>query len=154
MSNLITLHFEKFIACPPAKVYELMLAKDTYQEWTHVFSPGSTYKGDWSEGSKIFFVGEGENGEQGGMVSRIAKNQPNKFVSIEHLGELKNGKEVLASEAGMDWAGAHENYTFEEQENGTLLKVDLDSSKDYSEYFDGMWPKALDKLKEICERNG
>ena len=40
-----------------------MLADDTYREWTSAFHPGSYYKGDWSEGSKILFLGPGDDGE-------------------------------------------------------------------------------------------
>ncbi|MDR7132057.1 uncharacterized protein YndB with AHSA1/START domain [Algoriphagus sp. 4150] len=151
MTNLETLHFEIEIACPPVKVHELMLAKETYKEWTHIFSPGSTFIGSWEEGSKIVFVGEGENE---GMHGWVEKNDPGRFVSIEHLGEWKDGKEVAPNEATLNWVGAHENYTFEETDKGTLLKVDLDSPEDFSQHFAGIWPKALDKLKEICERNG
>lgn len=151
MAKLERLHYEIEIASPPMKVHELMLAKETYKEWTHAFSPGSTFIGNWEEGSRIIFVSESENE---GMYGRIEKNDPGKFVSIEHLGEWKDGREVAPDDATLNWVGAHENYTFEETDKGTLLKVDLDSPEDFSEHFDGMWPKALDKLKEICERNG
>lgn len=150
MNELNKLHYEIEIACSPKRVHELMLAKDTYKEWTHVFSPGSTYVGNWEEGSRIIFTSENENV---GMYGRIEKNDPGKYVSIEHLGEWKDGKEVPPSEEFLNWVGAHENYTFEEKGNGTLLKVDLDAPEDFSGHFDGVWPKALDKLKEICERH-
>jgi hypothetical protein len=33
-----------------------------------------------------------------------------------------------------------------------LLKIDLDVNEEWKSYFEGTWPKALDKLKEICEK--
>ncbi|WP_296705304.1 SRPBCC domain-containing protein [Algoriphagus sp.] len=145
------LNFEIIIDAPVERVFQLMLEKPTYEEWTSVFSPSSTFEGAWTEGSKILFVGVDENGEKGGMVSRIEKNIPNQFLSIEHLGVLKNGQEDLDSLEVLDWAGAHENYIFINKGNQTLLKIELDSNQEFAEYFEGTWPKALQKFKEICE---
>ena len=83
------------------------------------------------------------------------KNEPNKHIDIEHLGELKEGVEIMEGKEVEMWKGAHEKYTFEGQGDNTLLLIDLDSSMEFDDYFTGIWPKALDKLKEICEkRNG
>ncbi|WP_425637184.1 SRPBCC family protein [Algoriphagus yeomjeoni] len=153
-SNLITLHFEVLIKKTREEVYKVMLEKPTYEEWTDVFSPGSTFIGTWEEGTKIYFVAQGEEGNQNGMVSKIIKNDPGKHVDIEHLGELKEGVEILEGKEVEMWKGAHEKYTFEKKGGDTLVKIDLDSSMEFDEYFSGMWPKALDKLKKICERNG
>ena len=85
------------------------------------------------------------------MVSRIKENTPNRFVSIEHLGILQNGEEITSGPAVEAWAGALENYTFTEEDGQTLLSVDVDSSPEHHAYFFETWPKALTKLKEICE---
>jgi len=55
---------------------------------------GSHYKGNWTEGSKILFLDH--NGS--GMVSKIAKNEAYKFISIEHLGLIVYGVEDLESD--------------------------------------------------------
>lgn len=152
MRDFEKLRFEILINASVENVYRKMIQKSTYEEWTTVFSPTSSFEGNWEEGSKILFVGFDENGNKGGMVSRIEKNIPNKYVSIEHLGELKDGKEILDTPEVQAWAGAHENYIFEAKGKQTLLKIELDSNKEFEEYFAGIWPKALEKLKEICER--
>ena len=46
------------------------------------------------------------------MVSEIAENKPNEFISIRHLGYIANGIEDTQSEAIRAWAPAYENYTF------------------------------------------
>src|SRR5690606_24494151 len=98
-----------------------------YREWTQEFSPGSYYKGDWSKGSKILFLGpDPETGKEGGMVSRIAENKPYEFVSIEHLGIVQDGVEDTTSEAAKKWAPAFENYTFRERDGATEVVVDID----------------------------
>jgi hypothetical protein len=49
------------------------------------------------------------------------------------------------------WAGGLENYTFEEKNGKTILSVNSDTTPEYKNYFEEIWPKALKKLKEICE---
>ena len=131
-----------------------MLEDKTYREWTKEFNPnGSLYEGDWEKGSKIKFIGPDENGAEGGMLSEVYENIPNEYVSIKHIGMIVNGVEDTTSEMVTSWVPAFENYTFKDGENNTTdLFVEMDSNEEYTEMFKGLWPKALDKLKEICER--
>lgn len=145
------LNFSIEINATKEKVWNTMLEDKTYRAWTEAFSPGSHYIGDWSKGSKILFLGPGQNGEMGGMVSRIKENILHEFISIEHLGIVHDGKEDTTSEAVQAWAGAHENYSFSEKDGVTKVAVEMDSNEEYSEMFNGMWPKALQKLKELAE---
>lgn len=130
-----------------------MLADKPYREWTSIFNPGSSFKGSWEKGAKILFIGTDAEGNEGGMVSRIKENIPNKYISIEHLGLVGNGKEITSGPEVEAWAGALENYSFEPKDGGTQLKVDVDTNKEYTSHFDETWPKALEKLKEICEKS-
>lgn len=148
------LQFSIEINAPASIVYNKMLGLNdikTYQLWTSEFNPTSTYEGGWQKGSEIHFIGTEQNGKKGGMVSRIAENIPSKFVSIQHIGILdgerviKEGKDVEA------WSGAFENYYFEDLGGKTLLKIEMDSNDEFKDYFTSTWPKALAKLKEICE---
>lgn len=147
------LHFSIKIDAPKEKVWNIMLDDKTYREWTRVFSPGSYYKGDWSKGSKILFLGpDPKTGQEDGMVSRIAENRPYEYISIEHLGIVHNDKEDTTSEEARKWAPAFENYTFKEADGATELQVDMDSEDGYADMFSRLWPKALKKLKEIAEK--
>lgn len=148
------LHYSIDIKAPKEKVWDSMLEDKTYREWTSIFNPGgSYYEGNWDEGSKILFLGPDEkSGKIGGMVSKIAVNKPYEYISIEHLGEIVDGAEDTTSDRVKDWAGAHENYTFSEKDGVTTVKVDLDSNEEMKKMFEEMWPKALDKLKEITEK--
>jgi len=146
------LHFNIEINAPKEKVWDTMLDDKTYRQWTEPFMAGSYYKGDWNKESKILFLAPGEDGKSGGMVSRIKENKKFEFISIEHLGIVKDGKEDTTSDAVKGWAGALENYTFKEKDGKTEVLVDLDSNEEYAEMFNGMWPKALQKLKEISEK--
>ena len=86
------------------------------------------------------------------MVSRIAENKPYEFISIEHLGVVKDGVEDTTSEEAIKWAPAFENYTFKEKDGATEVSVEMDLEEEHAEMFEDMWPKALQKLKEIAEK--
>lgn len=139
------------INAPVANVFKAMLGKETYKQWTSAFDPSSDFEGIWDKGQKIYFTAVNENGEKGGMVAEIAEYIPNSYVSIRHLGILDKDQEVLSGPTVEDWAGALENYSFTEIDGQTLLKVDVDTSDEYINYFDEAWPKALEALKEISE---
>ena len=147
------LRFSTLIDAPKQKVWHTMLDDATYRDWTQTFNPGSYYKGDWSKGSRILFLGpDPETGEEGGMVARIAENRPYEFVSIEHLGIIEDGKEDTTSEAVRNWTPAFEDYAFKEQDGTTELVVEMDVADEYVEPFQQMWPNALQKLKELAEK--
>ncbi len=147
------IHFSTVINAPKEKVWHAMLDDKSYREWTTAFNPGSYYKGDWSKGSKILFLGPNPDGSpgEGGMVSRIAENKPNEFLSIEHIGIVKDGVEDTTSAEAKKWTPAFENYKFKEKDGATEVLVDMDSADEYVEMFQGMWPTALKKLKELAE---
>ena len=137
------------------KVYDVMLGisnKSTYEQWTALFNPTSTYEGSWNKGSKMLFVGTDEKGEKGGMVSEIFDNIPNQFISIRHYGLVKANEEITEGPEVEKWANGFENYTLVENNGTTTVTVDLDITEDFLDYMNQTYPKALDKLKELCEK--
>src|SRR5690554_2239148 len=149
------LHYKVQINAPVQKVYQNMLGildKSTYEQWTALFNPTSTYEGSWDKGSKILFIGVDENGEKGGIVSRIAENIPNRFVSIQHYGLVKGDEEITEGADVEKWANGFENYSFEYNNGATTVTVDLDTTEDFIDYMNESYPKALDKLKELSEK--
>jgi uncharacterized protein YndB with AHSA1/START domain len=144
-----TIHFSIHIQAPREKVWDIMLGKDTYSEWTKAFEPGSNYEGDWSEGSAIQFVGAGS---QSGMASTIKENRKPEFMSIEHLGIVKDGVIDTTSDEAKKWAGSHENYTFTEVDGVTELSVSIDTMPEYKAMFEQSWPEALNLLKALAEK--
>lgn len=149
-----TIHQTIFINAPREKVWSTMLEDATYREWTKPFHEGSYFKGDWSEGSKMLFLGpDADSNSEMGMVSTIRESRPMEFISIEHLGFIKDGVEDMESEEVKKWAGALENYTFVEKDGGTELIVDTDVNDEEKEFMEAAWIKSLQVLKEIAERN-
>jgi uncharacterized protein YndB with AHSA1/START domain len=150
--KLERLHFETSIKAGIEKVYKTLIDEKHYSEWTAEFNPTSYFKGSWEKGSKILFLGTDKNGNTGGMTSRIKENIPNKFISIEHLGIVQGDKEITSGEEVEKWAGGLENYTFVQDQQKTLLSVDVDANSEFRSYFMETFPKALNKLKSICEK--
>ncbi len=139
------------INAPREKVWETLWGEETYPQWTRPFSEGSRAVTDWRKGSRVLFLdAKGE-----GMVSRIEENIPNEFMSIEHLGTIMGGVEDTTSPEVQQWNGAHENYRLEEIDGGTRVRIEMeiDDKSEYAEMFAGMWPKALEALKGIAEKN-
>ena len=139
--------FKTTINAPRERVWEILWGNETYPQWTSAFNEGSQVETDWKKGSKVLFTdGKGE-----GMVSVVADNVPNEFMSFKHLGVLKNGKEDTETAKAKGWSGAIENYTLKTVKNRTELTVDQDIEDDYKDYFLSTWPKALEKLKALAE---
>jgi hypothetical protein len=148
------LQFKKNIKSTAKNVFETMLGLkniNTYEQWTALFNPSSTYEGKWEKGAKIYFVGTDKDGKRGGMVSEIADLVPSKFVSIRHYGFLDGDKEITQGPEVEKWAGSLENYSFNEHNGVTTLTVEMDTAEDFSDYFKTTWPNALDRLKKLAE---
>lgn len=148
------IYFSIFINAPRNKVWDIMLSEETYRQWTMAFNPGSYFKGNWEEGSKMLFLGPNPNNveEEGGMVSRVKENRLYQFVSIEHVGIINNGIEDTTSDEAKKWSSLYENYTFTDKDNGTELSIDVNMIDEYKSMFEEMWPKALQILKDLAEK--
>lgn len=143
------LKFTTSIKADKKKVWDMMLQPATYMIWTTPFYPGSRYEGSLEKGSKIKFVGP----DGSGMLSEVAESKPLEFISFRHYGEVKaDGVEDTTSESVKAWAPSLENYTFTEKDGVTELTIEMETTPDFAKMFEGMWPKALEILKDICER--
>ena len=144
------INFSTNINAPREKVWKVLWDDASYRDWTSAFAEGSYAETDnWKEGTKVLFLSPGGDG----MVSKVASNKPNKFMSFEHLGVVKKGVEDTESESIKSWAGARENYTLTEENGKTKLLVDMDSTDEFKDYFLKTWPVALEKVKELSEKN-
>ena len=139
--------FSTTINAPKELVWRTMLDDATYRQWTSAFSEGSHALTDWKPGSKALFLGP----DGSGMVSRIAEHRPNEFLSLEHLGTVKDGVEDSESPETKAWAGAKENYTIRESAGVSTLTIEMDTTDEHKKYFDDTWPKALARLKALSE---
>lgn len=140
--------FKTKIQAAPETVWRVLWGADTYPQWTAPFTEGSRAETDWKKGSKVLFLDSKNNG----MVARIREVIPGEYMSIEHLGEVFNGQEDTESEKVKGWAGAQENYTLTREGADTDLLVEMDVVPEFEQMFTEIFPKALQKVKEISER--
>lgn len=147
MSTTERIEFSVDIAAPVVTVFRLTLDPQGYRDWTTPFAEGSHYVGSWQQGQKIHFLSPSGDG----MVSEIAEYRPDAYVSIRHLGYVVQGVEDTQSEAVRAWAPAYENYRFLATPNGTRLVIEQDATPEFKAYLAEAWPKALQRLKALCE---
>jgi hypothetical protein len=142
------LTYSASIAAPAKTVWDNMLGPETYQEWTAVAWPGSFYQGEWEPDTEIKFTGE--NGA--GTLARITGYQLYQLIIAEHIALLLPGSiEDRDSDAAKTWVGSIEQYAFNETEGVTELIVTMTIHPQWEDMFNKDWPKALAKLKEMCE---
>ncbi len=141
--------FTTAINAPVSKVWKVLWSDETYNKWTSVFSPGSTAKSDWKEGSKVHFL----DGQGNGMFSVIDELKAHELMSFRHIGLIKNGEEQPEDEETKKWSGSIETYTLSNADGKTELKVEVDVDDAFGEYMNKTFPEALKKVKELSESN-
>jgi hypothetical protein len=144
---LKTLRFAIQIDSPRQVVWAAMIEPETYKDWTAEFGVGSYFEGSWEKGERIRFL----TPDGTGMTSIIDEHRPHDFISIRHLGFIKDGIEDTESEEVRRWAPSFENYTFTDVGSSTEINVALDVPPEWEDDMLQMWPKALVRLKTICE---
>jgi uncharacterized protein YndB with AHSA1/START domain len=143
MQTITQLEFEIMIHASAADVWEALWNDKTYRQWTSPFHAGSYAVSDWTEGSAIdFLIPEGS-----GMYSRILRMIPNQEMTFEHLGEIVKGER-----RDVEWAGATESYLLREENGVLVLRVKTDVIEAYRDYMNNTFPKALQLVKELAEK--
>ena len=142
-----TLQFSTDIRASRRTVWDTMLARDSYRAWAAEFAEGSYYEGSWEQGARMRFLGP--SGE--GMLAEVAACRAPEFLSLKHLGFVKDGVEDTESEMVRSWAPAFEHYSLSYASLSTHLQIDIDVSPEWEEYMTTAWPKALAALKRLCE---
>lgn len=141
------LNYRAHIQAPVERVWDTMLADDSYRDWTSAFMEGSYYEGSWAQGSRIRFLTP--SGE--GMEAEIAQNQRHVYLSIRHLGMVSPGQPAAPDGGAGAAPPAYENYRFTAEAGGTRLDIEQDVPPEYAAMMDESWPKALARLKALCE---
>jgi len=80
------------------------------------------------------------------MYSRVEKNIPNEEMQFLHLGDIYEGIETPQK-----WDDATETYILEENEEGVLLKIRVNTSEEFKDFFEEKFPVALSNVKHLSE---
>lgn len=135
------------VHAPARVVWDTMLARDTYEQWTGAFHEGSTYEGGWDEGAEIRFVGPSADGQTSGLVGTIVENRPTGLVTIRYDGEIDRG--VVTRESPV--VGLRESYAFRETDGVTTLDVEVEVPDEWAPSMREMWAEAVISLKQLAE---
>jgi uncharacterized protein YndB with AHSA1/START domain len=139
------LQFVIDINAPREQVWTTLWSDATYRDWTSAFLEGSYAVSDWNEGSRIQFLDPSGSG----MSAIIDKMVANELMSFRHVAEIKDGQEQPPAA----WSGAMETYRLAPQGDGTRLTVDLDTTDEYRDAMEQMFPRALERLKSLAENS-
>jgi hypothetical protein len=144
-----TLEFKVEIKAPKEIVWEVLWKDETYRQWTAAFCEGTYAISDWNEGSKIHFLSP--TGE--GMNSVIESKIDYEYMAFKHLSDLKGFIEMPIDDAAKEWTGAMETYRLTSSVSGTVLNVTMDCIEKYADYFKNTFPKSMEIIKELSEKN-
>lgn len=133
------------------KIWDTVIGPETYKDWTSAFCEGSSFVGDWSEGSTMRFIGPDPEGGEGGMICRIISHEPGSHLRAEHYGVIAKGVEVYEGPIYEEWIPSVEEYWLESSGTDWTFRIATDVPHSYVEFFSGAWDKALARVKEIAE---
>ena len=142
------LTFKIDIGASRKKVWDTMLNPVTFKEWANAGWPGAYFEGNWKQGEKIRFLSPG----RGGTLAMLVEEKPYEFILAKHIAVIdSNGSEDRNSDEARNWIGTTEAYTFIEKNGKSRLQVEMSTAPEWEKMATDGWPKALAKLKEICE---
>jgi hypothetical protein len=143
------LTFKIDIDAKPKKVWDTMIDPVTYKEWTNVSWPDSYFEGEWKQGANLKFL----SNEGGGTLANIVEFKPYEFILAKHIAVINNDRtEDRDSDTAKGWIGTLESYRFTEKNGKTKLSTEMNINPEWESMFADSWPKAMAKLKEVCER--
>ncbi len=131
-------------------VWDSVVDPDKYRKWTRIFTEGSYFEGGWEKGDSIKFLVD-KDGKTDGMISEIAESIYPEYISIKHLGMIKDGVADLTSDEVKQWAPSFENYKLEQTGAKTRFTIDMDIADEYYDMFHDLWARALVELKTVSE---
>lgn len=142
-----TLKFSIDINAPASIVWTVLWDDATYRKWTTAFCEGSYAVSNWNEGDTVHFLSPSGDG----MYSKIHKKIDDKFMSFNHIGNIKNYEEMPIDEETKNWSNSFENYELNEANGITNLQVTIDALEQYVSFFNGTMPKAMELVKNLSE---
>lgn len=133
-------------------VYATTIDKKHFSEWTAIFAPHSYFEGSWEKGGILKYQCPDEEERIQGMINRIKQNIPNEEIFIQPIGIIENGVEIMSGEKVKNLDKTYEIYRFTKIGPKTEVKIIVSALDKHEQYFNETWPKALEKLKAICEK--
>lgn len=141
------LQFSIELHAPKEKVWETLWSDETFRQWAGIIDPGTYMKGELIAGNEIEFI-SAENGY--GVTSLVEELIENEFLLLRHSADTK---ESGTKEREKQWTGSTERYLLDENDGITTLSVTFGVPPELEEYFNDNYSKALEKVKQLAEKN-
>ena len=136
------LEFSVDINATADKVWQILFEKDNNGVWLAALDEGTTFEGTWAEGSIMKFLDDKNNG----MYNLVEKNVLHSELKMKHLGWIVDGQLNP-----MNWENSYVKYLLVANENGTLLKGEINSLDEFVSFFESKYPKNFLNIKELAE---
>lgn len=131
------------------QIWKTLWEDASYRDWVSVFCEGTYVKTNWNEGDSVHFL----TPDGKGMNSIIEKKIEHQYIAFKHISELENFEPQPINKATSEWTGAMEIYELIPNASSVTLKVLMDTSEKYIEYFETTFSKALARVKTLSENN-
>jgi hypothetical protein len=128
-------------------VWKTLWEDKTFRDWASIIDEGTYIKGVMKEGNEIQFISS-VNGF--GVTSLVEKCIQNEFVLFKHSADTKESGE---QEREKEWTGGTESYSLTEKDGITTVTVKTDIPYEQEETFNVRFPRALNRLKNLAEKN-
>jgi uncharacterized protein YndB with AHSA1/START domain len=139
------LQFSIAIQATKERVWDTLWQDETLREWAGIIDPGTHLVGELKEGNEVQFI----SGNGYGVTSLVEKLVASEFLLLRHRADTQDdGKRERAKE----WTGGEERYSLAEKDGDTTLAVSFGVPPEMEEYFKVNYPKALERVKELAEK--
>lgn len=144
------LNYSVKIKADKEKIWNSMIDSKTYNDWAKAFSKDSQFKGEWIQGNYIYFI----DPNFGGTKALLENVKPFDHIKAKHVAIIgTDGQEDTKSDMAKKWIGALESYQLKNDNGTTELFIEIKTHEEFVKMFNDCWPKALQLLKEIVEKN-
>ncbi len=136
------------------KIWDAITSDESFRDWCSAFCDGSYFVGDWSEGSKMRFLGPSpEDGQEGGMISEVVEHKPGHVLRLKAVGEISNGEEKYSGGSFPEWLGSPEEYSLIGDAAPYELQIYAETPENMHEFFNSAWDQSVNRIKEISEQS-
>lgn len=126
-------------------VWRILWEDETFREWSGIIDPETYMKGELKEGHEVQFI-SAANGY--GVTSLVAKLVENEYLLFKHQADTQN---TGAEEREKEWTGGEESYSLSGNADTTILTVTFTVPPEQEKYFNDVFPKVIERIKELAE---
>jgi len=141
------MQFSTQIDTSKEKVWDTLWRDETFREWASIIDPETYMVGELKEGNEIQFISS--HGGYG-VTSLVETLVINEFLLLRHNADTQEEGKL---EREKQWTGGSESYSLVENGSVTTVTISFDVPLELEEYFKISYPKALERIKTLAEKN-